>query len=151
MRSATAGRTVTVSIPGTPSPALSPNARRRGNVWAQREATRELREVTYWETLRLCADGGQVVVVVPFECPVSIHEHIIWPKSKGVLPDPDSIATYCKAALDGIVDAGIIAGDSHKHIASVTTSQEKGTDGQGSIVITITEAAGAARDGGDDA
>ena len=72
----------------------------------------------------------------------TIHEHVIWPKSKGVLPDPDALPTYCKAALDGIVDAGIIAGDSAKHVASVTASQEKGTDAQGSIVVTIREVTG---------
>lgn len=126
-------RTVTIIVPMSPPPALSPNARRRGNVWKQQRATEELRKMAW-------AVGMDVHVQDWMWQPVIIHEHVVWPKSRGVLPDPDSIPTYCKAALDGIVDAGIIAGDSAKHIASVTASQEKGKDSTGQIIVTITEA-----------
>jgi len=133
-------RSVTISIPMAPSHLLSPNQRsKRGGHWEREEAVRELRNTAHMSCLEIDNDtAGDWFFREPL---VTIHEHVIWPKSKGVLPDPDSIATYCKAALDGIVDAGIIAGDSHKHIASVTTSQEKGTDKQGSIIVTITESA----------
>jgi len=141
-------RSVTITIPMAPSHLLSPNQRsKRGGHWEREEATRELRQAAWFagcDYVNECNRKlrGVSVLCVPMFFTVTIHEHVIWPKSKrGELPDPDSLATYCKAALDGIVDAGIIAGDSHKHIASVTTSQEKGTDKQGSIVITITESA----------
>ena len=80
------------------------------------------------------------VLCEPLFYEVTIHEHIVWPKGRRLV-DPDSISGHCKAALDGIVDAGIIASDSAKHVVSVTASQEKGTDAQGSIIITITDAA----------
>ena len=135
-------RRVTVKIPMSPPSELSPNARRRGNVWAQRSATKDFRD-TAWAAVVALKPAHEWTFCEPFGGwrMITIHEHIIWPKSKGVLPDPDALPTYCKAALDGIVDAGLIAGDSHKHIASVTTSQEKGTDPLGWTIITIEEAA----------
>ena len=134
-------RRVTVRIPMVPAPALSPNMRsRRGGHYEREAATRELREAAWAAVYTKDADGDCLIDWTRFKGPVQVHEHIIWPKSKGVLPDPDSIATYCKPALDGIVDAGLIAGDSHRHIASVTTSQEKGADPLGWTVITIEEA-----------
>ena len=148
MSTTTEPRTVTITVPMAPPAALSPNARRRGNVWAQREATETLRQAAWAEaqnyrttpSIALGPGLRKVFPMLPFDH-VAIHEHVIWPKSRGVLPDPDALPTYCKAALDGIVDAGIIASDSAKHVVSVTASQEKGTDAQGSIIITITEAA----------
>ena len=128
-------RRVTVRIPMVPAPALSPNMRsRRGGHHEREAATRDLREAAYFTCLR-----GNYTSDDPIPTPVTIHEHIIWPRSKGVLPDPDALASYAKPALDGIVDAGLIAGDSHRHIASVTTSQEKGTDPLGWTIITIEE------------
>ena len=137
MNTTDTAREVVITIPMAPPAELSPNARRRGNVWAQRSATETLREAA-----RYSASGHEACMYAngePKYQRCTIHEHVIWPKSKGVLPDPDALPTYCKAALDGIVDAGIIAGDSAKHVASVTASQEKGTDAQGSIVVTIRE------------
>lgn len=126
----------------SPSPKLSPNARRRGNVWEQREATAELREAAHCFALTTRYDDAwQEVEWFGSDCRVTVHEHVIWPRSLGTLPDPDAIATYCKAALDGIVDAGVIAGDSAKHIAEITVSQEKGQDKAGMTVITIQEQA----------
>jgi hypothetical protein len=135
---------VTVRIPMSPAPALSPNNRsKRGGSWQREAATRELREAAM-----LVASGHRAVRELEgWWLPdgiVHIHEHIIWPKSqRGDLPDPDGLATYCKPALDGIVDAGILTGDSAKHIASVTTSQEKGTERFGYTIVTITPVADA--------
>jgi hypothetical protein len=136
-----ATRTLTITIPMAPPSALSPNQRsKRGGHWQREGAVRELRFAAYAAAGDWLYDHPGSVMNVPVHpYRVRVHEHVIWPKSKGTLPDPDAIATYCKAALDGIVDAGIIAGDSHNHIASVTTSQEKGTDQYGRIEITITE------------
>lgn len=131
-------REVVIQIPMSPSPALSPNARRRGNVWAQREATKLLRDVA-WAAARDWFLTDTHRWNEPLADLVDVHEHIVWPRSLGTLPDPDALPTYCKAALDGIVDAGLIAGDSAKHVRRVSASQEKGSDVQGKIIITITE------------
>ena len=147
MSTTTEPRTVTVIVPMAPPAALSPNNRRRGNVWAQREATDTLRQAAWAAaTKRINFEINAPLFHrwLPGDSPHStfvIHEHVIWPKSKGVLPDPDALPTYCKAALDGIVDAGIIPSDSAKHVVSVTATQEKGTDAQGCIVFTLTESA----------
>lgn len=37
----------------------------------------------------------------------------------GVLPDPDAPSPSVKAALDGIVDAGVLPGDTGKHVGGV--------------------------------
>ena len=134
MSTTTEPRTVTVVVPMAPPAALSPN-RRGSEHWRYRQqAAKELREMAHWATYDAVMEHG----VTAIHHQVLIHEHIIWPKGRRLV-DPDSITGYCKAALDGIVDAGIIAGDSAKHIVSVTASQEKGTDAQGAIVFTIQE------------
>ena len=134
MSTTTEPRTVIVTVPMAPPAALSPN-RRGSEHWRYRQqAALELRSASYVAVVHEYQGLPETI-----DQPVTIHEHIIWPKSKGVLPDPDALPTYCKAALDGIVDAGIIASDSAKHVVSVTASQEKGPDAQGCIVITIQE------------
>lgn len=121
---------VQIVIPVAPPSSLSPNARRRGNVWEQREATRVMREEAYYaaRTIETRWTGGKV----------HIHEHVIWPKSKRNLPDPDSVASLCKPILDGIIDAGILPDDSDKYVATVTQSQERGTETTGQTIISIT-------------
>jgi hypothetical protein len=133
-------RQIVITVPMAPPAELSPN-RRGSEHWRYRQrAAKELREAAWSGAVYLKRDH-EFTFVEPFGGwrIVSIHEHLIWPKGRRLV-DPDSITGCCKAALDGIVDAGIIAGDSAQHIAQITASQEKGTDKQGSIVITISEA-----------
>jgi hypothetical protein len=125
-------RQVVIVVPMAPASCLSPNGRRRGNVWEQRRATSELREAA-WAAVRTDRswthfDHG----------PYSIHEHIVWPKSRKLV-DPDGLTSMCKAAVDGIVDSGLLPGDSAKHIAHISASQERGDDATGRIEITIEE------------
>lgn len=126
-------RAVVIEIPMSPPLALSPNARRRGNVWEQRTATEELRKAAWAHAL-----NDHAILVGLIASPVDVHEHIVWPKGQRLF-DPDGLSSMCKAALDGIVDAGLIAGDSAKHVNKVSASQEKGSELQGKTIITITE------------
>ena len=59
----------------------------------------------------------------------SIHVHSI----RRRLADPDGISA--KAAIDGIVHAGLLPDDSPQHVRAVTYSQEKGAEEQ--TIITI--------------
>ena len=66
-----------------------------------------------------------------FNSPVCIHIHSIRKR----LADPDGISA--KAAIDGIVQAGVLVDDSAKYVKEVSYSQEKGTPEK--TIITITE------------
>jgi hypothetical protein len=130
----TTARSVTITIPMAPPAALAPN-RRGSEHWRYRQqAALELRTAAYVSVVHDFQGLPETIASV-----VTVHEHIVWPKGRRLV-DPDSITGYCKAALDGIVDAGIISGDGPQHIkAPVLGTQEKGDDAQGSIVITIKE------------
>lgn len=65
-----------------------------------------------------------------FNTPVRIHIHSI----RHRLVDPDGISA--KAAIDGIVQAGVLEDDSAKFVTEVSYSQEKGTPEK--TIITIT-------------
>lgn len=58
-----------------------------------------------------------------------IHVHSI----RRRLADPDGISA--KAAIDGLVHAGLLPDDSPQHVKAVTYSQEKGAEEQ--TIITI--------------
>jgi len=128
-------RKIVVTIPMSPPPSASPNNRSASHWRTQRGDTAAYRAAAYHSsfTATWSWDGSEE------PGPADVPEHIVWPRSLGTLPDPDSLPTYCKAALDGIVDAGLIAGDSAKFIRQVSASQEKGTETQGQTVITLTE------------
>jgi hypothetical protein len=134
-------RHVVITVPMAPPVALAPNRRGHEHWRYRQQAAKELREAA-WLSARNIVVDNMILLDRPLpwtsEGPVVVHEHIVWPKGRRLV-DPDSLPGYVKNALDGIVDAGIIAGDSARYVASVTSSQEKGDDTQGRIVITIKE------------
>jgi crossover junction endodeoxyribonuclease RusA len=125
-----AARTVTVVVPMAPPKELAINRRNASHWRTTGQATKELREAAYWAT------GGWIGCT--WKCMVDVHEHIVWPKGQRRF-DPDGLATLCKPALDGIVDAGLIPNDSAVYIRNLTTSQSVADDGQGRIEVTLTE------------
>jgi hypothetical protein len=125
-------RQVVIVVPLAPPAALAPNRLGHEHWRNRQQAAKELRTAAYFEA------GEYGSWMFYDDERVSIHEHIVWPKGKR-LKDPDALLTYCKPALDGIVDAGIIAGDSAKHIAHISASQERGDDATGRIIFTIEE------------
>lgn len=66
-----------------------------------------------------------------FDSPVRIHIHSIRKR----LTDADGVSG--KAAIDGIVKAGLLQDDSPKYVKEVSYSQEKGLPEK--TIITITE------------
>lgn len=66
-----------------------------------------------------------------FNSPVSIHVHSIRKR----LTDADGISA--KAAIDGLVHAGILTDDSTKFVKEVSYSQEKGEPEE--TILEITE------------
>ena len=63
----------------------------------------------------------------------SLHIHSIRKR----LADPDGISA--KAAIDGIVKAGLLEDDSTKEIKEIIYSQEKGDEEKTIITLTIGE------------
>lgn len=66
-----------------------------------------------------------------FNSPVNITVHSI----RARLADPDGISA--KAAIDGLVNAGILLDDSPKFVKQVIFTQEKGAEEK--TIITITD------------
>ena len=72
--------------------------------------------------------------VTTFDTPVSIHIH----SKRKRLTDADSISA--KAAIDGLVHAGLLQDDSPKHVQEVSYSQEKtAKDEPEETILTIKE------------
>ena len=65
-----------------------------------------------------------------FVAPVRLHFH----HTRNRLADLDGLSV--KAAIDGLVAAGILADDSPKHVAEITHTQSKGDPEVTTITIT---------------
>jgi hypothetical protein len=72
--------------------------------------------------------------VTPFDSPVSIHIH----SKRKRLVDADAVSA--KAAIDGLVHAGLLQDDSPEYVEEVSYSQEKVTgDEIEETIITVRE------------
>ena len=126
-----------------PASVLSPNhgERKEGRVPIMiGRAKRDMREATY---LGLLAEDAVRAIGSPFD-----HAHVAltlrWHKrthGRAVyLPDDPGNACYSlKAAIDGIVDAGLLADDSYRHIDLLTTRVERcdSLEGEGLFISVI--------------
>lgn len=102
------------------------NAERRGNRFERAALTKEWRAAFY-----LLAKQKQI----PAMRRVAITAEP-W-QAKGVLADTAACNPAVKAAIDGLVDAGVIPDDTSEHIARITfLPTRKGRD---ALVITIDE------------
>ena len=72
----------------------------------------------------------------PLTSPVSVAVVMHWPDNRR--RDLDGGAPTAKACLDGIQDAGLIAGDDHRHVTRLTFTADPGS-GEPGVTITITE------------
>lgn len=71
--------------------------------------------------------------VGPLNCPVQITAHVWKPRSNRY--DPGNLYPTAKACLDGIVDAGLLPDDDHKHV--IGPDMRHGGKGPAAIVLTI--------------
>ena len=88
---------------------MTTNAERSGNRWGRAEHTREWREAFAWITRqeRVPRMRWINVTVQPFQ-------------KRGRLQDTAACNPSVKAAIDGIVDAGVIPDDTGEHVRMIT-------------------------------
>lgn len=71
----------------------------------------------------------------PFDGTVHIMAHIWKPRAGRY--DPNNLWPTVKAAVDGLVDSGLLADDDHKHV--IGPDMRHGGKGPAALVITITQ------------
>jgi hypothetical protein len=76
-----------------------------------------------------------LVDVVPYAGPVHIFAHV-W-KPRGGRYDPNNLWPTVKAAVDGLVEAGFLVDDDHKHV--IGPDMRHGGKGPAALVLTVTE------------
>ena len=109
--------------PRDPPVEVLPNAKRRLH-WARiNQATQEYRECAKYAAMNARPRRWQ-----PLTGPVELHIHVGWGKRRRRI-DLDGAAGGAKAAIDGLVDAYILADDDQITVLRVT--QEKAHDGNG--------------------
>lgn len=102
------------------------NAERKGNHWQRATRTKEWRQAFAWlaHAQRIPAMTQVEITAEPWQ-------------QKGVLADTAACHPAVKAAIDGIVDAGVIPDDNPNHLLSITfLPTRKGRD---ALILTITE------------
>ena len=132
------GRIVDVIVPAVPSPDVSPNGRVNWRVKAK--AAKELRQIAMLAAL----PNGKAFGPVTRPCKVSYT--IYWPKGARKM-DPDNAIGSCKALLDGLCDAGVIANDRNvtgfpevKQLTGMNSQVMLSMHPHGCVRVTIEEA-----------
>lgn len=102
------------------------NAERRGNRYQRAALTKEWREAFYWlAKQRHVPRLDQVEIVAePWQ-------------AKGILADTAACNPAVKAAIDGLVDAGVIPDDTSAYVASITFLPTR--RGRDALTLTINE------------
>lgn len=124
--------TITIGCPtiaGKPA-WLTQNQVRRLHHQAHAQAARAWRHTAAWRARadRLAPVASPVVVV----CEIA--------RTSPRRLDADAIAPTCKAVIDGLVDAGVLAGDGPEHVAAVTYVAESGRAALDALTLTLTPA-----------
>ena len=96
---------ITITVPCAPPSVLLPNQRRKTH-WAKiAKATRELRECARYAALSQMPNDW-----TPYTGPVVLTLYVGYEKRRRI-PDLDASSSACKAAVDGLADAGVIVDD----------------------------------------
>jgi len=123
-------RDITITVPCDPPSALLPN-RKRSLHWSTiAKATKELRSIA-----KYAACDQRPNDWIPFAGPVVLTLTVGYGRRRRV-PDLDASASACKAALDGMTDAAIIADD--RIIKRLVVEHGKDATGKGYIAMTFT-------------
>jgi crossover junction endodeoxyribonuclease RusA len=88
------------------------------------------RRTKLWRTAARAAANG----IEPFTGPVHIYAHVVKPRQGRW--DPLNWADTAKAAVDGLVDAQLLADDDHLHVLG--PDMRRGDPGPNALVLTIT-------------
>ena len=86
--------------------AAAKSGRGKGNAYSRQKAI--------WTAT--VARAARKAKLLPFGYPVGIH--CLW-REPSARRDPDNVHAGVKYVLDGLVQAGILAGDGRKHVANV--------------------------------
>lgn len=122
---------LTITIPGTPSAALSPNARVH---WAVRNREfQEIKRTAVYATFdALNCERSTQGYDEPF---FRIETTIYWEKGRKTM-DQDNAGSCCKAIWDGVADA-LCTND--KRFRVMPVEQRRSGDRAGYVVVTVTE------------
>ena len=125
---------LTITIPGTPSVALSPNARAH---WGKRSAVvRESKSDAYIATMGcLYGDGAKRWDFSSTDSLWIVEVVIYWEKGRKTM-DSDNAVAICKSLLDGVADA---LGVNDKRFRIQPVEQRRSGDRAGYVVVTVTE------------
>lgn len=122
--------TVTATVRLTWPIAHWPNPNRdRGKHWS-----RERREAREIRTAAALLGQQALAKVKPLRSPVNVHMLWSFPDAR----ERDLENWSSKALLDGLVDSGLIAGDSTRHIAHTERDEDPERSERGTIRVTVT-------------
>lgn len=102
------------------------NAERKGSHWERAARTKKWREAFFWLAKQASVPtmGCVEITIEPWQ-------------AKGILMDTAACHPAAKAAIDGIVDAGVIPDDSSKYVAGIRfLPTRKGKD---ALILVIDE------------
>lgn len=105
-----------------PKKPITTNAERAGNRWKRAESTREWRDAFRLLAAEIPPMRWMNVTVQPFQ-------------KRGRLQDTAACNPSAKAAIDGIVDAGVIPDDSGEYVRQITFLPCRRGDDQLTIII----------------
>lgn len=109
-----------------PGKLVTLNAERKGNRWGRATATAEWRQTAAWlaKAQKLPKLDRVTVTANPQQ-------------SRGVLADAGNHLPSVKAAVDGLVDVGVLPDDNPKHVtALILIAPRRGTDGL-HLILTV--------------
>ena len=118
----------TVTIP-QPGPWLSSNATTNRHWRHRQQLVKSWREAAAWR--------ARAAKVAPFAGPVRITGTIH--RADNRVWDVDGAVATIKAAIDGLRDVGVLAGDDHRFVRSVTSEWGKPDRDDPRLVLTIEE------------
>jgi hypothetical protein len=127
---------LTITIPGTPDRALSPNG--RVHHMARHRAARDAKTVATYATYAALGNGevsDETMFWLLYDGPIRFDVAVYWGKGQKRWDD-DNLTAALKAYRDGVA-ANFGRGDGHFHTGTV--SQKRDKDGRGYTVVTITQ------------
>lgn len=131
-------RAVRLELPYPPA-GLNPNRLRRLH-WSQRSrVVREYREEIGWDS-KVCAQKMMAIggPTFPLKPPVEATVTFVVPDRRKT--DEDNLLAMLKPAWDGLVDAGVLTGDSHD-VFRVTRTEVRVEPGESRVIVELKSAA----------
>jgi crossover junction endodeoxyribonuclease RusA len=109
-----------------PAPLLTTNRERSGHWHTRADIVRQTRESAYWLAKQMWIPAMEKVIV-------EFYPH----QAKGRLADAGAHLPSAKAALDGIVDAGVLPDDSPKYVVMMAMHAPQRADKDRMDVVLV--------------